>query len=300
MCIKRFYIPLILIVVMAACKPSLPSDIMSRGEMEDVLYDIHLSHYIPEDGHDTNARQAMENGALQHARTLQVLRDHGISEKEWEKNIDYYTRHAELLAEVYDNVIERMSEDALAMGVTVDGAMSNEDIAALDSTNIWEGAKNMALISYEPENVQTWKVTPKDSVLTKGETITLSFNAMYINAKALQKAFAQICLTLDNDSTIQTSTMITSSGTRTLNIVCPEERLIKKIDGMFMMQTRAITHQINSGATYNEQESLQQALMLNDIRLSHKAPLPSEPVKDEANAVKSDSLMTDSTKMKKP
>lgn len=300
MCIKRFYIPLILIVVMAACKPSLPSDIMSRGEMEDVLYDIHLSHYIPEDGHDTNARQAMENGALQHARTLQVLRDHGISEKEWEKNIDYYTRHAELLAEVYDNVIERMSEDALAMGVTVDGAMSNEDIAALDSTNIWEGAKNMALISYEPENVQTWKVTPKDSVLTKGETITLSFNAMYINAKALQKAFAQICLTLDNDSTIQTSTMITSSGTRTLNIVCPEERLIKKIDGMFMMQTRAITHQINSGATYNEQESLQQALMLNDIRLSHKAPLPSEPVKDEANAVRSDSLMTDSTKMKKP
>lgn len=285
---------------MAACKPSLPSDIMSRGEMEDVLYDIHLSHYIPEDGHDTNARQAMENGALQHARTLQVLRDHGISEKEWEKNIDYYTRHAELLAEVYDNVIERMSEDALAMGVTVDGAMSNEDIAALDSTNIWEGAKNMALISYEPENVQTWKVTPKDSVLTKGETITLSFNAMYINAKALQKAFAQICLTLDNDSTIQTSTMITSSGTRTLNIVCPEERLIKKIDGMFMMQTRAITHQINSGATYNEQESLQQALMLNDIRLSHKAPLPSEPVKDEANAVRSDSLMTDSTKMKKP
>lgn len=300
MCIKRFYIPLILIVVMAACKPSLPSDIMSRGEMEDVLYDIHLSHYIPEDGHDTNARQAMENGALQHARTLQVLRDHGISEKEWEKNIDYYTRHAELLAEVYDNVIERMSEDALAMGVTVDGAMSNEDIAALDSTNIWEGAKNMALISYEPENVQTWKVTPKDSVLTKGETITLSFNAMYINAKALQKAFAQICLTLDNDSTIQTSTMITSSGTRTLNIVCPEERLIKKIDGMFMMQTRAITHQINSGATYNEQESLQQALMLNDIRLSHKAPLPSEPVKDEANAIRSDSLMTDSTKMKKP
>lgn len=300
MCIKRFYIPLIILAVMAACKPSLPSDIMSRGEMEDILYDIHLSHYIPDDAKVTSGTSASENGALQYARTQQVLRDHGISEKEWDKNIDYYTRHAELLAEVYDNVIERMSEDALAMGITVDGAMSNEDIAALDSTNIWEGAKNMALISYEPENVQTWKISPKDSLLTRGETITLSFNAMYINPKALQRAFAQICLTLDNDSTIQTSSMITSSGARTLAVVCPAERSIKKIAGMFMMQTHLITHHISTGTADNEQEKMQQALMLNNIRLSHKAPAIPEPVKDEANAVKSDSIMTDSTKMKKP
>lgn len=32
-----------LLIFMQGCKPSLPSDILSRGEMEDVMYDYHLS-----------------------------------------------------------------------------------------------------------------------------------------------------------------------------------------------------------------------------------------------------------------
>lgn len=285
-------------MLMASCRPSLPSDIMSRGEMEDVLYDLHLAHFIPEDENDNNARKAMDNGALQHARTLQVLRDYDISEKDWERNINYYTRHAELLAEVYDNLLERMSEDALAMGVSIDGSIIDESTAALDSTNIWEGAKNFALLSYEPQNVNTWQIEPKDSILVQGEVITLTFNAMYINPQATQNTFVQLSLTLDNDSIMQTSSMISSSGIRTVTAVCPGDRSIKKINGMFMMKTRNITYQ-TMASTGNDSEKLQQALLINDIRLLHKAPTPPAPVKEETPITKPDSLMADTTKMKK-
>lgn len=294
----RFHIVFILLALITSCKPSLPSDIMSKGEMEDVIYDIHLAHYIPEGQHDGNGHMAMDNGALQYARTLQVLRDHNISEKEWEKNINYYTRHAELLAEVYDNVIKRMSEDAQRMGISVDGTMGNDEEAALDSTNIWEGAKGITLTSYEPENVQVWHIEANDSILTKGETITLSFNTIYINTKALQRSYVQLCLTLDNDSVIQSSTMITSSGMRSITAACPEERTIKNISGMFMMQTRAFSHQATAESGYNEQENLQQALMISNIRLSHKAPVKPEPEQKTMDN-RSDSIMTDTTKQKK-
>lgn len=47
-----------LLIFMQGCKPSLPSDILSRGEMEDVMYDYHLSKSL------ASQQGILENGSV--------------------------------------------------------------------------------------------------------------------------------------------------------------------------------------------------------------------------------------------
>lgn len=284
----RFILIYIGVLLIASCSPSLPDGILSKGEMEDIVYDLHIAHYLPASSKLTD--DDISEGARQHAFLLQILKKHGVTEKEWDNSMIYYTRHAELLVKVYDNVYERIKDDAQAMGIAVEGFnMVDSNVDGLDSTNVWNMEKEMLLTSYYPNNSKIWNVTGADSIMQKGEKITLTFNSQYLNARAYQKGTALIAVTLDNDSTVQQSITLSGNGTRSLTMTCPSDYGIKNIRGLFILEPEMVPHSISNNTTDAAALKSSQALFISNIKLLHQAPTPPPPAPEEAKPEAPDS-----------
>lgn len=267
------YIALICILLVA-CKPSLPEGVLSEGTMEDILYDMHIANFIPLDADANDKKAALTDGTIHRSRVLMILKKHDVTEKEWNHSLDYYSRNAEKLAVIYDHLFERMNADALAMGISLDDYSANDDIESLDTTDIWKASKHVVLTSYEPNNIMTWKIEANDSILQRGEKITLNFKSVFVSTVAPQRATALLAVRLDNDSIIQMTTPINSQGRKTLTVDCPSDRKVVELKGMFIMNTTFVEHNTTPDASGGSDLQMSQALFIEGIKLVHQAPTP--------------------------
>ena len=98
----RFVIPvtILFMLLMAACDDR-PEDVLSRGKMEDVLYDYHLMQGIidelPADEREEKAQDYINA----------VFEKYGITEAQFESSIAYYNRHTKELHKIYNNLKDR-------------------------------------------------------------------------------------------------------------------------------------------------------------------------------------------------
>ena len=81
----------LLMMLMAACAPSLPDGVLTRDEMEDVLYDFHIAQTL----YDTREYHSTESDII--ALRANVLKKHGLTQQEWDKSMAYYCQHADEL-----------------------------------------------------------------------------------------------------------------------------------------------------------------------------------------------------------
>lgn len=94
-----------------SCKPSLPSDVLSEGKMEEILYDYHLTQAAAE-------TERLSSSDM-YAYRLAVLRKHEVTQAQFDSSMVYYTRHTELLQKVYENLYDRLNKEAVSLGATV-------------------------------------------------------------------------------------------------------------------------------------------------------------------------------------
>ena len=80
---------LLLAFFVVSCKPSIPSEYIQPSEMEDMLYDYHLSMAIANREGYTDVRQQ--------AFKLAVMKKYDVSEEKFDKSLQYYMRHTEKL-----------------------------------------------------------------------------------------------------------------------------------------------------------------------------------------------------------
>lgn len=73
--------------------------------MVDVLVELHLSQ----------ARRGLEYAALPHAQDS-ILARYGLDSAAYARLEDYYVAHPEALAEVYEEVLDRLSEERHRQG----------------------------------------------------------------------------------------------------------------------------------------------------------------------------------------
>lgn len=282
------YLIIAFLALIVACKPSLPSDVIPEDMMEDILYEIHLSHFTPKDESDELARKVRDDAALMYSRQLQILKKYGVSEDKWENSMKYYARHAELLKGIYDSLVDRITDDATAMGVSIgNGGMQDEDLAALDSTDIWNVEREMLVSSLPGARSVTWKLENVDSVLVDGERLTLSFYTNFLSSFGNKRLGAVFSVRLDNDSIIQQNVMVTSNGARSLSVQCPDDRHVKNISGLFMLYKPSAYESQNL-------KNAMQVVFINKLRMLHEAPKREQENND---SVKVDSLKTDSLKV---
>jgi hypothetical protein len=131
------FLVVLVVCLLASCKPALPGDIISPGKMEDILYDYHLALAMLQ--HDN---KGSENLVWQETYKLAVLEKHDVSEAEFEKSMEYYMRHADLMHDIYENLAERMEEEAVAQGATASDLNQYGSLTARgDTADIWAGRR---------------------------------------------------------------------------------------------------------------------------------------------------------------
>ena len=140
--------------------------------MEDILFDYHVA--------DAMATLEYGENADYNARLykLGVLKKHGVTEADFDSSMVYYTRHADRLRSIYENLATRMTNEAMALGADAND-VNRYQIADGDTANIWSQPRNIVMMTEAPYNVVSFH-TEADSSYHKGDRFVMAYDAKFL------------------------------------------------------------------------------------------------------------------------
>ena len=98
--------------MLASCKPQVPSQYIQPDDMEDLIYDYHIAQGI--------AAQQMGNSDYNRRLAIElVLKEHGITQADFDSSLVYYYTRADRFQEIYKNVQSRLNAEAEKYGAAV-------------------------------------------------------------------------------------------------------------------------------------------------------------------------------------
>lgn len=218
------------IVILSACKPTVPSKYLQPDEMEDLMYDYFVSRGIVDTKHGMSDYQNRYNIEA-------VLRKHGLTQAEFDSSLVYYYNNMEQMNVIFTNIQKRLSEEALQLGASA-GEVERFTIQSTsgDTTDVWEGHRQMLLMPIPPYHVVQFS-QKADTSFHAGDSFLLTFGSHYLAQSGSRNANVGLYVTYENDSTASATTAINSTGSTTLRLVSCSLK-VKKIDGFFYMARR--------------------------------------------------------------
>lgn len=222
-------------LIVFACKPGVPRDIIQPGKMEDILFDFHVA-----DGMAQNNPAAANN--VDYNRTLYrlgVLKKYDVTQAEFDSSMVYYSRHSDKLHDIYKGVAERLRNKALSLGASADDVKRFGTITADgDTSNVWLGERAVVLMSSPPYNSYSFSIEA-DSAYRKGDKMILNFDSNYIIQDGSRDGIAMLAVKFGNDS-VATKHMHFSGGQhQTLEVPDTKHLGIKEVKGFFYMNTNS-------------------------------------------------------------
>ena len=218
---------LLLAFFVVSCKPSIPSEYIQPAEMEDMLYDYHISMAIANREGYTDVRQK--------AFKLAVMKKYDVSEEKFDKSLQYYMRHTEQLHDIYVELTKRLENEARAQGASESELAQYGDITSKgDTTDIWRGNRTLILSPYAPVDRESFEIKA-DTAFHKGDRLLLSFNSQFIIQDGMRDAIVMMAVTYSNDSIVTQYQHITSDSRNTMTIDAGDSLRIKNIRGYFLM-----------------------------------------------------------------
>lgn len=273
---KNILYILILIVGMTSCSSD-SSDILSMGEMEDILYDIYLSQNI-EDGVSYDRKKYSEI-----TNREAIYRKYDITQAEWDSSYNYYCRHADKLHTIYKNLSERIRTDVLELGGDVS---LDETTLSGDTINIWNSERNFILMQETPYNLNEFAVKA-DSMFKPGDVLTLQFDNQFIFQEGSRNLVAVLVVTLATDSVVTNTCHVNSDGKYTLSFNDYNRLGIKSVQGYFVL-LRNNNEQVSTTFHLASLENIR-LILAHSREVLEQAPVP------KTVEVK-DSLETDSVR----
>lgn len=238
-CLVLFAMTFFVLPCLLSCKPSIPSDILSEGTMEDILYDYHLSQATVE----TERLSSVEA----YSYRLAVLKKYGVSQAEFDSSMVYYTRHTELLKNIYENIYDRLNSEAVSLGATASdldkfGAQAEKG----DTANIWTGGRAMVLPAAEPFNYSSFAIEA-DTTFHKGDRFLLEFDTQFIMQDGSRNGIAVLAIRFANDSVTSQYMRVSNSQHYSLMVEDKDSLGLKKVSGYFMFNNPS--SQVNTKTT---------------------------------------------------
>lgn len=270
-----------LLFCVSSCKPSLPSGVLSKGKMTDILYDYHLALAMAHMDDNGDKGQSL-------AYREAVLRKHDVTSAEFDSSMVYYMRHTELLEDVYKDLTDRYNNEITAMGGSAKEGGEFANLSATgDTANVWNLAASMVFMPVKPFNSTSFDIKV-DSTFHKGDRLMLDFDAQFIYQDGMRNGVAMLAVQFGNDSIAQRTIMIQSSQHYSVELSDADSLGIKSVKGYFMLMND------DNGTGVSSQTTLK-LMFLEHIKLirmhpqkSVAAPAGSSP------SVSSDSLRKDS------
>ena len=270
-----------LLFCVSSCKPSLPSGVLSKGKMTDILYDYHLALAMAHMDDNGDKGQSL-------AYREAVLRKHDVTSAEFDSSMVYYMRHTELLEDVYKDLTDRYNNEITAMGGSAKEGGEFANLSATgDTANVWNLATSMVFMPVQPFNSTSFDIKV-DSTFHKGDRLMLDFDAQFIYQDGMRNGVAMLAVQFGNDSIAQRTIMIQSTQHYSVELSDADSLGIKSVKGYFMLMNG------DNGTGVSSQTTLK-LMFLEHIKLIRMHP--QKPVAAPAGSspsVSSDSLRKDS------
>lgn len=270
-----------LLFCVSSCKPSLPSGVLSKGKMTDILYDYHLALAMAHMDDNGDKGQSL-------AYREAVLRKHDVTSAEFDSSMVYYMRHTELLEDVYKDLTDRYNNEITAMGGSAKEGGEFANLSATgDTANVWNLAASMVFMPVKPFNSTSFDIKV-DSTFHKGDRLMLDFDAQFIYQDGMRNGVAMLAVQFGNDSIAQRTIMIQNTQHYSVELSDADSLGIKSVKGYFMLMND------DNGTGVSSQTTLK-LMFLEHIKLIRMHP--QKPVASPAgssSSASSDSLRKDS------
>ena len=227
---KRFayILPLLLLF---SCEQK-PDGLLSKREMENVLYDYHIAQYMASSlPFDERFKSQIYIDA--------VFEKYGITEAEFNSSLVYYNRHTDDIKDIYDHVKTRL-EDYEANLQLESG--SNEIRASFtlggDTADIWSGQQVILLRNNPYLNKETFTIKA-DTSFHLNDRFSMKVDFDFVREDQNNRDDQLVaCLSIRFKSGKVISTVRSSSYPShfDLNLNTSDNQEIKSLYGFFMLQ----------------------------------------------------------------
>ncbi len=217
------------IFILSSCDDT-PKGILSRGKMEDVLYDYHIMQGII----DQLPSEEREEKAQDYINA--VYEKHGITEAQFDSSIVYYNRHSKELHKIYANLKERYT----VMNDEIQLVNGNNDMMAIfatggDTTNLWNSAKLLTLRNKPLLKNESFTILA-DTSFRRQDQFILTLSPVFIKERREDydiTLHVGLSVQYTNGKYIGTTRSINSDGIQQLTVQTSSEDDIKSITGFF-------------------------------------------------------------------
>lgn len=211
--------------IVAGCGNQIPDDVIQPVQMENILYDYHLSL-----GMSTNLNYT--DNYMKTSYMNYIYQKHNITEAEFDSSMVWYTRHTGELAAIYKNLSERFEKEQQHVSMFLETRRANEFVSLPgDTVNIWPYRTLYWLTSAPLNNLFTFELKadsnfyPKDAFLWKANYTFL----------AEGRAIMSLNVLFDNDSVIGQSKPIVTSGMDSIYLYTDSAYNIKMVQGFIYL-----------------------------------------------------------------
>lgn len=224
-----FVTTVLALLLLGSCKPTVPRQYIQPGDIEDILYDYHIA-----DGMAQNI-QGGDKGAKQVAYRAAVLKKYGVTQAEFDSSMVYYMRHADQLHDIYENISQRLSDEAMAQGASA-GEVNRFGMLSAngDTADVWAGEKSMVLIPQMPYNQNSFSFVT-DTAFHRGDMVLLTFKADFVYQDGMRDGIAVLAVRFNNDSIASQMLHLSSSNRFSVQINDRDHLGIKEIKGFFLL-----------------------------------------------------------------
>lgn len=283
-CTKWVLMALVVAVLMVSCKPSVPSEYIQKGKMENILFDYHLAKVMFE-------QEGKNDSLTLLAYQESIFEKYDVTRADFDSSMVYYSRHMQLLHEIYEHLGDRLSKELVAQGGVASGmGQYGDEIAGADTASIWKGDRSIALTPFPISNSYSFEAKA-DTSFHKGDRIILDFDAQFIYQMGLREATAVLSVTFMNDSVRTETVHVSSSSHFHLQIEDSGMLGIKNVRGYFLLS--------NGGNGYSSTIRMCLCYNIKLLRMHVKREAETTSA-DSAKVQRPDSAKTVFTPMAKP
>lgn len=226
---RRSLTYLLVLMLVVACKPTVPSEYIQPDDMEDILYDYHLALAM------SRQKSGTEMDFNRSLYFQSVLKKHGVTEADFDSSLVYYYSHVYRLKDIYAEVNQRLSDEATSLGVAVGEINRYSQYSTTgDTANIWNQQTDLLLIPRATMNRYDFTVKV-DSTFKRGDSFMFQFMSEYIWQSGSKDLTVCIVCKYEGDSIIQTTNHISVAGTAQVRVPAYREKKLKEMRGFIYL-----------------------------------------------------------------
>jgi len=170
----------LILVGFSSCRPG---KVLSRSEMTDVIYDIHLTEALTSGNEEPVPMEWLKGMNLEDFRDMayrSVLRKHKISEATFFTSVEYYSKHLRIYTKIYADVDLRLShfigeiKDGKYGESTFEKSLTNQHVDSIKIRKLYD------IFLRQPLDVSVIKLyLPADSIPSFVEVNALQWMHKY-------------------------------------------------------------------------------------------------------------------------